>query len=86
MPDYPDFEKLSDEELEKYNQDLQAARTAIGDEQDALVAVRNRRSAEEQANRILEGMAPGDLDVLVKAAAAKLAAGAETPVAEEDEE
>lgn len=86
MPDYPDFEKLSDEELEKYNQDLQAARTAIGDEQEALVAVRNRRSAEAQATRILEGMAPGDLDVLVKAAAAKLSAGAENPVAEEDEE
>ncbi len=79
VPDYLDFESLSDEELEQHNQALQAQRTAIGEEQDALVAVRNRRTNEAQAAAKLEGLDESGLNVLIEAATAKLSAGAPTP-------
>lgn len=86
MPELPDFESFSDEELELYNQDLQRQRTEIGDVQDALCAVRNRRGAEARAASQLEGLAPSDLDVLIQAATAKMAAAASAAeVSEEDD-
>ena len=75
----PDLSKLSDAELEAANQKLQADRSAIGDEQEALAAERDRRAGEAKVAAAIEGMSPDQLNVLVEAASAKLAAGAPAP-------
>lgn len=70
---------MSDAELEAANQALQHERFELGREQDRLCAVRDARTSEAHAAQLLDGLAPGTLDVLVKAAVAKMAAGAEAP-------
>lgn len=74
-----DYESMTDEELELENQALQAKRFEIGREQDKLCAVLHSRQAEAHAAQLLDGLAPGTLDVLVKAAAAKLSGDAPAP-------
>lgn len=70
---------MSDEELEAANKALQKARTELGEIQDKLVAVRDRRTAEAAAEAKLAGMSPGELDVLIEAATAKLSTKALPP-------
>lgn len=80
----PDFSKMSDAELEAANQALQAQRSEIGEQQEVLAAEIHKRGAEARTASLLEGMAPSELDVLVKAAAAQLAAAAANPAEGED--
>lgn len=79
MAKHPDYAKLSDDELWAENKRLMAERTAIGDQQDAIRAVLNGRIAGAKATEILEGLTPGQRDVLIEAAAAMAGAGATAP-------
>lgn len=74
-----DFASMSDEELEAGNKALQAERTRLGEVQDALCEVRNRRSNEAQAEAKLAGMSEGELNVLIEAATARLSLEAKAP-------
>lgn len=73
------YEDLDDKQLEKEAQRLQNEIAKISAEQDKLAAVRDRRYAEAQAERILEGMSEADLDVLVKMATAGVGASGNSP-------
>lgn len=79
MAKTPSIESLTDDELWAELQRLQAERTAIGDQQDDVRAVLNQRAADAQAAAILEGLTPGQRDVLVQAATAMAGAGAVAP-------
>jgi hypothetical protein len=79
MPSLDDYRKLSDSELEAANQKLQAERSKIGDEQDRIAKVRDERFHESRAASILEGMSPGERDVLIEAAVAQAKMEAKAP-------
>ncbi len=79
MAKTPSYESLTDDELWAALQGLQAERTAIGDRQAEIRAVINKRAADAKASEILEGLTPGQRDVLIEAAAAQAGGGAAAP-------
>ncbi len=79
MPSLEHYKGLSVEELEAENQKLQAERSKVGDEQDRIAKVRDERSAKARADSILDGISPGELDVLIEAATAQAKSEAKAP-------
>lgn len=79
MPSLEHYRGLTDEELEVENQKLQAERSKIGDEQDRIARVRDERFHKARAAAVLEGMSPGERDVLIEAAVAAAGAEAKAP-------
>lgn len=79
MPALEHYRGLSDEELESENQKLQAERSKIGDEQDRIAKVRDERYHKARAAALLEGMSPGERDVLIEAASAQAESDANAP-------
>ena len=73
------IESLTDDELWAALQELQAERTAIGDRQDEIRAVINKRAADARASEILDGLTPDQRNVLIEAAVAQAGAGAAAP-------
>lgn len=65
------YEKWSDDELQQENYRLMAERSAIGEKQDEIRVVLNARVAETRAAQVLEGLTPGQRDVLIEAAVAQ---------------
>lgn len=66
------YEKWSDDELQQENYRLMAERSAIGEKQDEIRVVLNARVAETRAAQVLEGLTPGQRDVLIAAATAQI--------------